>query len=289
MKTAYSCLTLRYVHDVVTGEFANVGVVVYAPAGRFLEARFTSSYERLNSMFLKIDHAHFRSLMRYLANSFEELAAEVRDGFMVPPLDALGELARKILPADDSSLQWSSPGGGLSEDLSRTVEELYVRLVERYVRGQEQQSRSDEEIAKPFKARLEQRRVADRVQPKVITTPDYQYEFRFARQNGIWHVYEPVSFDLVDPNSIAEKAVRWLGREKELRDSPDRFKIYFLLGEPRQGEARKAFERAMHLLKKIDGTELVREKDVEGFADAVAREIAEHDRETVGREERPGE
>ena len=31
MKTNYSTIILRYIHDVVTGEFANIGVVLYAP------------------------------------------------------------------------------------------------------------------------------------------------------------------------------------------------------------------------------------------------------------------
>ncbi len=38
MKTPYSFVTLHYVHDVVTGEFANVGVVLYAPEQRLLLA-----------------------------------------------------------------------------------------------------------------------------------------------------------------------------------------------------------------------------------------------------------
>ena len=79
MKTNYSTLILRYVHDVVTGEFANIGVVLYAPDQRFLEARFATSYERLNAIFLKIDHLHFRALMRYMTNRFEELGAEIEN------------------------------------------------------------------------------------------------------------------------------------------------------------------------------------------------------------------
>jgi hypothetical protein len=58
-------------------------VVLHAPDRRFLEARFAASYERLNAMFLKIDHLHFRALMRYLTNRFEELGEallEVRRG-----------------------------------------------------------------------------------------------------------------------------------------------------------------------------------------------------------------
>lgn len=72
MKTAYSYVTLRYIHDVVTGEFANVGLVVYAPDQCFLEGIFTTSCGRLNAMFLEIDHAHFRAMMQYLGHKFGE-------------------------------------------------------------------------------------------------------------------------------------------------------------------------------------------------------------------------
>src|SRR5204863_3846616 len=116
MKTTYSTITLRYLHDVVAGEFANVGVVLYSPEQRHLEARFTTSYERLNAIFLKIDHLHFRALMRYLVNRFDEIAADIRDGLSVPAVTALCEIIRQVLPPDDSSLQWSEPGGGFSDD-----------------------------------------------------------------------------------------------------------------------------------------------------------------------------
>jgi hypothetical protein len=276
MKTTYSTITLRYVHDVVTGEFANIGVVLYAPEQRFLEARFTTSYERLNAVFLKIDHLHYRALMRYMANRFDEIAADIRDGLHVPLVTALNEIVRQVLPPDDSSLQWSEQGGGFTDDLAKTLDELYKRFVERYVAGAEQVSRSDEEIAKPFKAKLG--RKAEKLAEKTIETKDYQYDFRFAWKNNIWHLYEPVSFDLVDPGSIREKANKWLGRGVALHDAKEKFKIHFLLGEPRQDETKKAFENAIHLLSKIPGQkELVRENEMESFAEHVAEEIESHD------------
>jgi hypothetical protein len=276
MKTTYSNITLRYVHDVVTGEFANIGVVLYAPEQRFLEARFTTSYERLNAVFLKIDHLHYRALMRYMANRFEEIAADIRDGLHIPPVTALNEIVRQVLPPDDSSLQWSEPGGGFTDDLAKTLDELYKRVVERYVAGAEQVSRNDEEIAKPFRAKLG--RTVERLTEKKIETKDYQYDFRFAWKNDIWHLYEPVSFDLVDPGSIREKANKWLGRGVALHDAREKFKIHFLLGEPRQDETKKAFENAIHLLSKIPGQkELVRENEMEHFAEHVAEEIGSHE------------
>lgn len=277
MKTTYSYVTLRYVHDVVTGEFANVGVVLYAPDQRFLGARFSSSYERLNAIFLKIDHAHFRNLMRYLTNRFAELAEELRDSLEISPVTGIKELVRQVLPPDDSSLQWSEAGGGFNADPEATLQQLYSRLVEQYVKGSELLSRSDEDIAKPFKSRLESKCVARHVEEKRIEAKDYQYKFEFGWKNSIWHLYEPVSFDLVNPSSIVEKANTWLGRGTALNDSPEEFKIYFLLGEPKAPETRKAFENARHLLEKIPGKKkLIRESELEAFADEVAHEISEH-------------
>jgi hypothetical protein len=286
MKTNYSTIILRYVHDVVTGEFANIGVVLYAPDQRFLETRFTTSYERLNAIFLKIDHLHFRALMRYLANRFEELGAEIRADLHVPPVNALSEIVKKVLPPDDSSLQWSQQGGGMTDDLARVLGETYQRLVERFVAGATQVSRSDEEIVKPFKAKLG--RMVEKLSEKTIETKDYQYEFQFAWKNDIWHLYEPVSFDLVDPNSIREKANRWLGRGVALNDAREKFKIHFLLGEPRQEGTKEAFENALHLLQKIPGQkQLVRENEVEEFGERVMNDIISHDSEALVMRDKP--
>jgi hypothetical protein len=275
MKTAYTFVTLRYVHDVVTGEFANVGVVLYAPAERYLEARFTSSYERLNALFVKIDQANYRNLIRYLANRFVELAAEVREGLNLAPVQGIDELVRRVLPPDDSSLQWSATSGGFSLNLGETVGQLYARMVERYTRNDEVASRTDEDIAKPFKAKL--KKATEKLREKRIEAKDYQYDFQYAWQNSIWHLYEPVSFDLMDPGSIVEKAIRWRGRGVALNDSDEPFKIYFLLGEPKRPGSEKAFVNARHLLEKIPGQkELVRESEVESFAESVAAEITSH-------------
>jgi len=286
MKTNYSTIILRYIHDVVTGEFANIGVVLYAPDQRFLEARFTTSYERLNAIFLKIDHLHFRALMRYLTNRFEEMGAEIRDDLHVPPVTALSEMVRRILPPDDSSLQWSQQGGGITEDPARALGESYKRLVERFVADATQVSRTDEEIVKPFKAKLG--RMVAKLSEKTIETKDYQYDFQFAWKNNIWHLYEPVSFDLVDPNSIREKANRWLGRGVALYEAREKFIIHFLLGEPRLPGTKEAFENALHLLQKIPGqSELVRENKVENFAEQVTEEIASHDSEALILRDKP--
>jgi hypothetical protein len=79
--------------------------------------------------------------------------------------------------------------------------------------------------------------------------------------------------------------VRWFGRSGALQESREKFKIHFLLGEPRQPGTKEAFANALHLLEKIPGQkELVRESEVEEFATHVAEEIVSHDAEMMLRD-----
>src|SRR5579862_9799793 len=50
-RTNYTFTVLRYVHDITTGEFVNVGVVLHAPKAKFLRARMRSTYGRISRFF----------------------------------------------------------------------------------------------------------------------------------------------------------------------------------------------------------------------------------------------
>lgn len=124
MREPYSYLVLRYVHDVVTGEFANVGVVLLVRDSQFLRGRFISNFHRLEAMFGEIDETHLSDTLQYLDLAFRE--------FHLCESDAkqdLRYLARQILPADDSSLQWSQAGGGLTNNPAETLDQLFERFV----------------------------------------------------------------------------------------------------------------------------------------------------------------
>ena len=58
-KQAYSYTVLRYIHDVVSGERLNVGVVMHAPAGGFLKVRTRKTVDRLKQAFPDLDDAAF--------------------------------------------------------------------------------------------------------------------------------------------------------------------------------------------------------------------------------------
>jgi hypothetical protein len=279
MRTPYSFSVLRYVHDPVSQEFINIGVAVYSRDAGFLRAICTTHYARITRMFTKIDGNRFRQLTRYIQEQVSAIGESLPTELPFEPGRAIEQLLAKVLPPDDSSVQFSSAGVGLSHDLEKTTAELFDRYVERYALTSDASRRDDEDIWRTFRESLERRHVTAHLAPKRIVAPDYEYEFQRAWKNRLWHVYEPVSFDMVDGGSIVEKANRWVGRATSLNDSPERFKIHLLLGEPQDSRLQGMFIKAQNILRKMPGEyELIPESEAEGFAEELEREVHQHDK-----------
>ena len=278
MNTPYTFSVLRYVHDPVSAEFVNIGVAVYAPAAKYLNALCTSHYQRLSTLFEPIDGDHYRQITRFVQSRIDELGQRLISELpLKSPPKNIEDVLAQVLPPDDSAMQFSSAGGGFSSDLPKTLHELYLRYVDRYVARGARPSRNDEDVWKVFKAPLEKREVIKHLRPKKIIAPNYDYEFEHARENRVWHAYEPVSFDLVEAGSIKDKANNWVGRATSLADSAEKFRIHLLLGKPRESKLKSAYVQAKNILHKMPGKpEFVEEDEAEQFADTLQNEIKEH-------------
>ena len=108
----YTYTVLRYVHDVMTAEFVNVGVILHVPSMGLVKARIRPSMgPRLRGVFPDLDRDAFTRTMRAVERSLQKLADEAkRDGLFASDGDAVA-MACRALPKDDSSLQWSAPAG----------------------------------------------------------------------------------------------------------------------------------------------------------------------------------
>jgi len=280
MKTPYSFSILRYVHDPVTQEFINIGVAVYSRETGFLRAMCATHYARITKMFAKIDGNRFRQLTRYIQEQIGVIGASLPAALPFEPAQAIEHLLAKVLPPDDSSVQFSHAGVGLSHDLEKTLAELFDRYVNRYSSTADSSRRDDDDVWRgTFREPLERRHVTAHLAPKRIVAPNYEYEFQRAWKNNIWHLYEPVSFDLLDGGSILEKANRWVGRATSLNDSAEQFKIHLLLGEPEDSRLQGTFLKARNILGKMPGKpEFVREDEAESFAEEFEREVRQHEK-----------
>lgn len=275
----YSYIVLRYVHDIGTGEFINVGVVLMAQRGSYLGAKFKTAYGRVKKAFPSVDTEVFRARMRRLQATFDQFAdgdinvPTAGDANAVKPIE---RLVHSVIRVDDSSLQWSAVGGGLSSDLPATLTSLYQRFVTKYDSEQAYATRKDEDVWKHFRTELEKRNVLHHLEQKVIAVADDSVKFEHAWKNGVWNCYEPLSFDLASDASIKEKAHRWLGQVASIQESREDFHVYFLVGKPLDTSLNEAYEKAVSILRKAPDSEVIEEDGAEAFSVSVAQAITEH-------------
>jgi hypothetical protein len=279
MTTPYTYRVLRYLHDPATGEGLNVGVLVYAPALRWLEARFNLNAGRLKRAFPSLDVDIHRALMRRLKTRFEAAALTCAHElpFAERPSDLVG-WANTILREDDSSLQWATEGGGITADPERELRELYERMVLRHQARVGRHGREDSDIWNLYRAPLLRTGAVGHLTRHAVRTELDEMTFDHAWKNGQWHCLQPLSLDLLEPESIRNKGHRLLGEVSGVREALDGHTLYLLLGEPKDGPSRKAAERTLNLLHaRLDVRyELVRETEATAFGDRLSHDILTH-------------
>lgn len=244
----YSYTVLRYVHDVVAGEFLNVGIVIYSPSRWFLKTRTQKSVGRLRGAFPNIDLFAFRRAMEAIDRGVSALAEEIGQGPLFEGHLNARICALKVLPEDDSCLQWSPVGSGLTEDLEGTMERLYARYVTQYDKAS-RKKRTDRDIWRPVRRGLAERGVKVPFQEKLVFGSQDSIKFKSAWRNGAWHAYEAVSLDLADGERIKNKARRWRGHLSAVKEGSDEdLQLHFLVGRPGQDALLPEFENAKKIL-----------------------------------------
>ena len=275
-RSPYTYTVLRYIHDVTTAEFVNVGVVVLCPGHRYLGVRFRHTHRRLSALFPDLDSSAFRTSMtaieRALAASGE---AYKNEDLFRSDADAVS-LARSVLPVDDSSLQWSPLGSGLTSAPEKQLDHLYGRLVGRYDEKQEHR-RTDADVWRPVRAKLDNAQVSSHLTEKIIRGAVDELQFKHAWKNGVWHCYEALSFDLADADGIKRKARQWMGHLTAVRDAVDEFKPYFIVGAPSDRKLMPAYEDALAILRKSPvATEVFPEVEADRLIARIEDEIKAH-------------
>jgi hypothetical protein len=275
-RMAYTYVLLRYRHDSLSGEFANVGVVVHSPGWHFLGSRVRKTVGRLSKMFPDLDRAALMDGLRVVERGLARLQKSEGSGLLTKLRDA-ESFAKLVLPPDDSSLIWSSVGSGVTQDPLETLESLYRRFISRYDESG-RVTRDDAAVWQPVREKLVERNLADRLQPKLISSPIDEVEFQHAWKNGAWHCYQPLSFDLVTSEGIREKAARWAGHMTGLSRADEKIKPHFIVGPPTDPKLGDDYRRALDLLRASAlNPDVYEEREIDKLVANIEREMGSHD------------
>lgn len=265
----YSFCFLRYVHEPLSGEFANVGVLLWAPQSRFLGFKASQKFSRLSHFFHGFQSQDHRQLIARIDTQFQKLAQDLADTQNLPLSEApesARDLALKVIPHDDAALQWSLSGGGLTDSPADELEALFTEAVARHYDSSEEARRDDGVIYRDvFRSAFESSVVKPHMTTHEVTAPLASHVFPQAWKNGVWNVYEALSFDLKRSESIRNKALRWDSLTRILSNSAEKPKIHLLLGVP-SGDQRRDYGNAKDILNSSNLVNLIEEDEAADFA-----------------------
>lgn len=276
---SYSYSILRYVHDPATGEFINVGVALHSPGLGFFEIKIRSTLGRISETFPDVNGRGLRYLLKSINNNFLLLSTVYNSPLsFADKVSNLGEIIHSVLPKDDSSLIWSEIQSGLSNSPEMTLDKLFIRYVTKYDHKKAKVRKTDEDLIRGFKKDLENRQLADFFSEKIISTSVDEVKFPFAWKNGIWHCIDSISFDLSAPESIRDKAHKYLGQITSANQSSEEFKIYLLVSKPKSSDLESAFNKALGILQMIPvASEVYYEEEKSVLLNKLTTQINKHE------------
>jgi len=278
MKEPYSYVVLRYIHDILTGEFVNVGLVMVVPGRPMILTKARKTFGRIKNVFPDLDSDSYKRAIEAIERGMKGVERGLKSEGLFKGDKTAGDYARIALPLDDSSLQWSPIGAGLTADPQKTFDQLYQRLVAHYDRPSLRR-RSDEDVWRPVEAKLKEQGIAIELEPKRVQGSTDAVEFRHAWKNGRWHVYEPLSFDLSDADNIKDKARRWLGHLSAVKvGATEDVQVHFLVGRPQNASLVPAYRNAVEILRQVPFENAVFEEDqIDDFVNQIEDEVRHHE------------
>jgi hypothetical protein len=281
MKAPCEAVAVRYVHDVRTGEFLNIGVVLMSLGHVFAGARFLAHWGRVTAAFPGADPVHLRRVAHALEQACDSWVAASQQLDLVERVDDLTKLIRSAIELDDASIQFSPPITGVTPDPRVTLDELYEAYAGRLSEPEARPSRDDADVWRGFVRRLAKPEILVHLQPHVLETSHYVLSFDHAWRNGQWNATQPLSLDLLDPGRIRDKATAWTGKLMTVQPSAFDTQVYFLVGMPGAQSPRAirtAADDAVAILEdKLAGEAHVLTEDRgEELARKLASDIAAH-------------
>lgn len=276
----YEYQILRYVHDQTTGEFVNVGIVIFEPQSKFLKARVLNKFSRISNFFEEFNGyyllgtlKHFQKELESIQNDFSFFnSSEFLNAKEKP---ALSIITNKIVLNDDSALKLTEVKQGLDLDANAALEDLFESLVDKYSPEASKDIHTDAYAwAKVYKSHFDKYGITARLKEHKVKTTNDEIKFDKSWKNGVWNCYQTLSFDLKKDETIKNKVYKWSGIVKELQSANEKMNLFFLTTSPKSNEQLNDFIKETLSQKHSDvNVTIVTEDQAEQFAKKVKTAI----------------
>lgn len=249
-KLACQYALLRFRPFVETGEFANVGVVLLSPEGRFFGFKLLKKYGRITQFFHQLDRKVYLDGKALFLEELERFAAHMRqhalDGRKRTPDTALATgLFAELTRPRDAMLQFDERRVVLADNPKAKLNELFDHYVERNFVTKAYQERLLESSVRRLLYRADTQ-LGMRYHQEKVGAADFMVNFPFVRMTGtmVDRIIKPLFLAQDDPTRVLTHGGQWVDKVTRLRKRgalPEQ--VLFPLAAPNKGvKAFAAYE-----------------------------------------------
>ncbi len=213
---------VRFLPFIETGEFANVGVVMFAPGARFFGFKLlVNRYARVTNFFEQMNVAVFREVMRTLREELQRVDDVLKPLGTDRRLKNLDQesalrLWAEVIKPRESMLRFSESRLVLAADARSKLQELYQYYVERNFATREYQ---EEILERSLRGWLLDANLGRRFVPAKVGDDNYHARFPFVALEGDrpLKVIKPLNLAHSESSRIIDHGGQWTVRINALK------------------------------------------------------------------------
>ena len=249
-KLACQYALLRFRPFVETGEFANVGVVLLCPEGRFFGFKMLKKYGRITKFFHQLDSKVYLNGKALFIEELERFAMHLRGNALdgrkrVADVPLAVELFAELTRTRDAMLQFDERRVVLAADPKAKLNELFDHYVERNFVTKAYQERLLENSVRRMLFQGDNRVGAQYYQEKVGTA-DFIVNFPFVRKSNevVDRIIKPLYLAQDDSTKVLNHGGIWVDRVRRLhkRNALPKNVLFPLAAPKREAKAFLAYE-----------------------------------------------
>lgn len=222
MNTACHYAIVRFMPFVETGEFANVGVVLFAPNARYFGfkllgnryARVTNFFEQMDAKVFRASMGTFREELQRIDGMLKQMGTDRR----LKTLDRDGavRLWGEIIKPRETMLRFSDSRVVLAEEPRAKMLELFEYYVERNFVNREYQEKM---LERGVRGWLRDAKLLNQFHAGRVGNDEYHAQFPFVAgpDDKPEKIIKPLNLDYAEASKIIDHGGQWVVRVNALK------------------------------------------------------------------------
>lgn len=217
MNLACRYAIVQFMPYAETGEFANVGVLLYCRARGYFDYRLTTRRGRITQFFPEMERGVLPAALKAMAAELARVRALIDRGSLFKITDEVApRIFEDLVRPREATLRFGKPRVVLAQDPAGKLNELFDEYVGRAFVTKEYQEKV---IERDVRAALKQAQLLARYDEAKVGTDEFHVRFPFVlKADGTaLKAIRPINLGQMDASDIFDHGGHWIQRLERLR------------------------------------------------------------------------